>query len=96
MSGRKSKAKGNRGELQFKKLCESWGFRVERGKEKDEQDIIIDGFGRVEVKYGKHVPKKIYNWLKNNYAVAMKRCGKKERKHWLIIMPVETFFHLIR
>lgn len=94
--GRKSKAKGNRGELQFKRLCESYGFLVVRGKEKAEQDTIIDGFGRGEVKYGMHVPKQIYDWLGENDYLAIKRCGKSERRRWLIVIPARLFLQILR
>jgi hypothetical protein len=96
MPGRKSKQKGNRGELTAKKLLEDAGHTVIRGKQKDEQDLILDGFGRLEVKFGKHVPKKLYDWLSSSDGLLIKRASLEERKPWLVVLPIDTFLYLLR
>ena len=98
MSGSKSKQKGNRGELLGKKILEGYGVKVIRGKQKDEQDLVVDGFGEVEIKYGKHVPKKIYSFFKKEttLAVMCKRCGKDEHKKWLLIVPIDIGINLLK
>ena len=96
LPGRKSKQKGNRGELTAKKLLEDAGHTVIRGKQKDEQDLILDGFGRLEVKFGKHVPKKLYDWLSSSDGLLIKRASLEERKPWLVVLPIDTFLYLLR
>ena len=94
MSNGKSRKKGWRGEYEFRKMCEEAGMKVVwHAEDPNLPDLSING-GSCEVKFGSHVPKKFYKWLKDKNAslLAVRRVSSKERKlPWLLIIRAKDF-----
>lgn len=100
MSGKKSRNKGYRGELEFRKLVESYGLAVTwQAEDRIKPDINIEGILDCEIKYRANVPVSIYNWLneKNSHMLAIKRVSMFDKGcEWLITMPAELLLPVLK
>ena len=93
MSG-SQRRKGYKGEYDWRKYCEGLGLRVVwHNEDPHKPDTTINDF-TCEVKVGQQIPKKIYDFLKQDGAdmVAM----KKDREDWVILLTKEAFEQLIK
>ena len=90
---KKSRTKGYIGEWKARKLLTELGYDVRWTAEDITQaDLRVNG-EKWEVKYGLHVPKKIYQWMNEKHpdVLMVKRIGKGERGNdWLIIRRLRS------
>ena len=98
--GSSSRSKGGRGEREVVRLFQSHlGLDAYRGPLSGSQrgfrgDVLVPAlFGDrpIEVKRGRHVPKRPGAWLGDNAALLMRR----DRDRWLVVMSFEDFAELI-
>lgn len=92
MSGRKSKQKGSRAELDFAKRI--GGEKVPlSGAAGGSYTGDVKGLGLTwECKVRKDGFKQLYTWLGDNDALAV----KADRKQWLVVVPINRFLEMIK
>jgi len=91
--GKMQKNKGGRGEREIVNLLKSHDIPAKRISMMetggiDKGDILVAECWKAEVKVGKIVPNWIYSARKSGEDMLF--C-KRDRKEWLVVMPVEKF-----
>jgi len=92
----KFKNKGYGLENEVKKRFLKAGFKCERLGQPNQPDLLLDGFGTLESKCYKKGFKSLYRYLGDNAGLVIKQQSPKDRG-WktLMVMPLETFIHLM-
>ena len=97
--GKTSLRKGKKGEYEFRKLCESKGFKVVwQAEDPTQPDVRLENL-ECEIKYGSHIPKKIYQWMseKQPDILALRRVSNKDKGlKWLIVMSFDDFQRFLK
>jgi Holliday junction resolvase len=102
MNGRRSRRKGSRGELAFRDLLRSYGFKAIRtgrgyGAPKDDISHDVEGI-HFEVKFSEKwlLPK----WLRQAETEAGSRTPvvafRRSRGRWYVALPAEDFLSLVQ
>lgn len=92
--GKSPRRKGTRAELAVTKLLQMQSLPAKRvplsGQSKDFPGDVLLGDLPLEVKYGLHVPERLYAWLEGKYAVVLRR----PYRDWLVVLPLAEFVRL--
>jgi len=84
--GKYQRRKGKRNEWLLRKILKEYGIEVENAS-LEGYDVRVCGIWKGEVKSGKQVPKWLYDKLGENEFLFCKR----DRREWLVVMPLEFF-----
>jgi len=91
--GKYQRNKGGRGEREIVNLLKSHDIPAKRispleTNHEDKGDILVAECWKAEVKVGDQIPKFIYEAMKEGEDMLF--C-KRDRKEWLVVMPVDKF-----
>lgn len=95
MSGRKSKTKGSRRELEFAKLIDGKRTPLSGAVEGFPNDV--EGLGLSwEVKARADGFKTLYKWIEDTRENPDALALKADRKQWLVVLTLEKFMELMK
>jgi len=92
----KQKRKGWVFEDSIKKAFRQAGFKCDRLGQANQPDLLLDGFGFLELKCSKNRFGGIYRDLSDNAGLIIRRQSNKQRGNKpLVVIPLDTFIHLL-